>query len=223
MLFTCPHCHTVYDAPVSFPGPKKLRCAKCNSVWEAWENMTDGSSSEPFGEITDAGELPEINLDLERPVFTHETEEETADESIPFPEFQEIFVPPEKKFSAGGLIRPLYFIGIFCVIVSIYLFFFHPSGKIPVTVQTLNYEFVEEDFKTFLVLEAVVFNKSDKEIVLKNLTVRFLDGKGRELTSTEVLSPVNAVAPESSEKISLKIERPPSQAAKAVIVFEQNK
>lgn len=223
MLFTCPHCHTVYDAPVSFPGPKKLRCAKCNGVWEAWEDMTETPSSEPFGDISDADELPEINLDLERPVFTRETDEKTADENIPFPEFQEIFHPPEKKFSADGLIRPLYFLGIFCVIVSIYLFFFHPSGKIPVTVQTLGYEFVEEDFKTFLVLDAVVFNKSDRDVPLGNLTVRFLDARGRELTATEMPSPIDAVGAESSEKISLKIERPPSEAAKAVIVFDRNR
>lgn len=222
MLFTCPHCHTVYDAPVSFPGPKKLRCAKCSGVWEAWGDMTEHPSAEPFGKMTDIDEMPEINLDLERPGFMREPDETAADENIPFPEFQEAFVPPEKKFSAEGLIRPLYFIGIFCIIVSIYLFFFHPVAKTPVSVQTLSYEFAEKDFKTFLVLEAVVFNRSDKEVPLKNLTVRFLDGRGRELTSTEIPSPVNTVAAGSSEKISLKIERPPSQAAKAVVSFEQD-
>ena len=138
MLITCPQCLTNYDVPfVLEETGQKVKCAKCGCVWEI-----DNGNVKPEPE-----NLP--NLD------------ENADfgfEFLPRPEikepnpasltaFQDFLKQSEKKSPVFlKWIRPLYFLSLLFIAASIYLFFFHPAIKSPVTLQTLAYQSVEKDY-----------------------------------------------------------------------------
>ena len=91
--------------------------------------------------------------------------------------------------------------------------------RAPVTLQTLTYESVQEEYKTYLVLHAAAFNNTGKEIVPETFNVRFSDEDGRLLTTTDVASPVSVLPARGMEQIDLKIERPPSQTAQASVTL----
>lgn len=211
MLITCPQCLTNYDVPLVLEETgQKVKCAKCGCVWEI-----DNGNIEPEPE-----DLPEFNQ-----------EEDLSFDPLPAPEiedpdlsslsaFQDFLKQPEKKTpSFLKWIRPLYFLSLLFIAASIYLFFFHPAIKAPVTLQTLAYQTVEKDYKTYLVLRTAAYNNTDREIVPKTFTVRFSDQDDRLLTTTAVVSPVDVLPAKSMEKIDLEIERPPSQTAKAVVTL----
>ena len=209
MLITCPQCLTNYDVPLVFEETgQKVRCVKCGCVWEI-----DNGNVEPETE-----DLPDFDSDIITSDINPRPE--INEQDIPFPTFQDFFNPPEKKeVSFLKWIRPLYFISLFCIAASIYLFFFRSPVKAPVTLQTLAYETVQEEYKTYLVLQAAAFNNTNKDIVPETFSVRFLDENGRLLTTTTIPSPVPALPAESMEKIELKIERPPSQTAQATVTL----
>ena len=89
----------------------------------------------------------------------------------------------------------------------------------PVTLQTLSYEVVQEDYKTYLLLQAAAFNNTDQEIHPETFTVRFVDKNNRTLTTTTLESPVDVLPPHGVEKINIKIERPPSKTAKVFVML----
>ena len=201
MLLTCPKCFTTYNVPSAAEKPEqKVRCLKCGHVWE------------PALDVIDP-----LTIDLSLPKSpSHKIIED------PVPSFQDFFKEPEKK--SNNLIRwlkPLYFFSLFCIAASIYLFFFQPAKHPPVTLQTISYELEELDYKTFLTLKAVAFNNTDAEIRPKIFNVRFTDEKDRTLTTADIESPVDVLPPRSIEEITLRIERPPSKTAQAVLTLSQ--
>jgi len=205
MLITCPKCFTTYDVPAIDDHPEqKVRCIKCGHVWEPALDVIDPLS---------------IDLPLE-PSFGPQTPD------IPVPSFQDFFQEkePEKESTRFiGWLKPLYFISLVCIAVSIYLFFFHPEKHAPVTLQTLSYELTEKEYKTYLMLKAAAFNKTDQKIRPQTFTVRFVDEKNRTLTETTVASPVEVLPPRSVEEINIEIERPPSKTAKVILMLEKVK
>ncbi len=207
MLITCPQCKTQYDVPlVSQTTGQKVKCVKCGCVWETDDNTN----------TFDARDLPDfINEKIVADPLS-----ETEEIDIPMPMFQDFFKPPEKKKPEFlKWIRPLYFTGLFCIAASIYLFFFRSPVCPPMTLQTLAHESVQEEYKTYLLLQAAAFNNTDQEIVPETFSIRFSDENGRLLTTTTVGSPVSVLPPRSTEKIDLKIERPPSQTAQATVTL----
>lgn len=209
MLITCPQCLTNYDVPsVLEETGQKVKCVKCGCVWEI-----DDATVEP-----EAEDLP--NFDDEAIAFDPAPAAEIGEPDIPMPAFQDFFKPPEKKepdFSKW--IRPLYFVSLFCIAASIYLFFFRSPARAPVTLQTLAYESVQEEYKTYLVLHAAAFNNTDKEVIPEMFNVRFSDENGRLLTATDIASPVSALPARGMGQIDLKIERPPSHTAQASVTL----
>ncbi|MBR1777534.1 MAG: zinc-ribbon domain-containing protein [Alphaproteobacteria bacterium] len=199
MLITCPKCRTTYNVPSLAHHPdQKVRCVKCGHVWEPASDIVD-----PFL----------IDFALTEPI-------EKQEQAMPLPTFQDFFKEPEKK--SGRFLKwlkPLYFISLFCIAASIYLFFFHPPKHMPVTLQTLSYEVVQEDYKTYLLLQAAAFNNTDQEIHPETFTVRFVDKNNRTLTTTTLESPVDVLPPHGVEKINIKIERPPSKTAKVFVML----
>ena len=209
MLITCPQCLTNYDVPpVLEETGQKVKCVKCGCVWEI-----DDGTVEP-----EAEDLPDF--DDEAAAFDPAPVPEIGEPDIPMPAFQDFFKPPEKKEpDFFKWIRPLYFVSLFCIAASIYLFFLRTPERGPVTLQTLDYESVQEQYKTYLVLHAAAFNNTDKEIVPETFNVRFSDEDGRLLTTTDVASPVSVLPARGMEQIDLKIERPPSQTAQASVTL----
>lgn len=213
MLITCPQCLTNYDVPsVLEETGQKVKCVKCGCVWEI-----DDDAVEP--EAEDLPGFADDTID-----FNPAPASETGESDIPMPSFQDFFKPQEKKEPAFlKWIRPLYFVSLFCIAASIYLFFFRSPVRAPVTLQTLAYESVQEEYKTYLALHAAAFNNTDREIVPETFSVRFSDEDGRLLTTTAVASPVPVLPARGMEKIDLKIERPPSQTARADVTLTKFK
>ena len=208
MLITCPQCLTNYDIPPALEETgQKVRCFKCGCVWE----IDDGT---PLPEPED-----QPGFDDDAAVFDPPPPEEP---DISLTAFQDFFKQPEKKDpSFLKWIRPLYFISLFCLAASIYLFFFRSPIRAAVSLQTLSYESVQEEYKTYLVLHAAAYNNTDKEITPQAFVVRFSDKDNRLLTTVELASPVSVLPANGMEKIDLKIERPPSQTARATVVLSK--
>lgn len=209
MLITCPQCKTQYNVPLaSETTGQKVKCVKCGCIWE-----TDGKAT-----FFETENLPDfVNETIS---FNAHTDSGNEEDDIPMPTFQDFFKPPEKKEPDFlKWIRPLYFTALFCIAASIYLFFFRSPVLAPVTLQTMAYEFVQEEYKTYLLLQAAAFNNTDREIVPETFTVRFSDEDGRLLTTTAVVSPVSVLTAGGTEKIDLKIERPPSKTAQATVTL----
>ena len=209
MLITCPQCSTNYDVPsILEETGQKVKCVKCGCVWEI-----DNAEIDPEPE-----DLPDFdqNIQMDAPLFTPQIE----DPDLSLTAFQDFFKPPEKKAPDFlKWIKPLYFVSLFCIAASIYLFFFRTPIRASVTLQTLSYESVQEEYKTYLVLQAAAFNNTDKDIIPETFSVRFLDKDGRLLTTTAIAAPVSVFPAHGMEKLALKIERPPSQTAQATVTL----
>lgn len=207
MLITCPNCGTNYDIPSSADNlDQKVRCVKCGHVWEPAADTFDPLSID----------LSMFNPYLvENPDFNSEPEQDP-----PIPDFQKFFAKPvESKTDHFKWIRPLYFVSLFCIAASIYLFFFHPAKRSFVTLQSISYELKQEDYKTFLLLQAAAFNNTDKEIRPQTFEVRFADKNNHTLTTTTLDSPVEVLPANSVEKIDFKIERPPAKTEKVTLTL----
>lgn len=198
MLITCPECKTTYDAPSTADNPEqKVRCTKCGCVWQ------------PAAEVID---IPLIDFSLQQ-------EEESIPET-PLPAFRNYFDSPKKQdFNFIKWLKPLYFFSLFCITASIYLFFFHPSKRIAVTLQPVSYEIVQKDYKSYLLLQTGAYNNTDAEIYPQTFTVRFADKDDKTLTTVSLASPVETLKPKSFSELSFQIERPPSKTAKVVLTL----
>lgn len=201
MLITCPKCNTSYEVPAVIDKPdQKVRCARCGHVWE------------PAADVIDP-----LSIDLILSNISAKRKEEPA------PAIPDFFAPLPEKKNEDFLkwLKPLYFISLFCIVASVYLFFFHPAKNSPVTLQSISYELEEQDYKTYLVLKAAAFNNTERSIRPQKFTVRFADEENRTLTVTDVESPVDILPPKSIEEVTVKIERPPSKTAKIIMTLTE--
>ena len=209
MLITCPKCGTTYDIPPITDNPEqKVRCVKCAHVWEA-----AGDTFDPFS-IDLSSLVPQLPESFGASLNSRQ--------EAPVPNFQDFFTEPvNSKADYSKWIRPLYFISLFFIAISIYLFFFHPAKRAPVTLQTISYELKEKDYKTFLFLQAAAFNNTDKEIRPQAFTVLFADKNNRTLTTTTIDSPIEVLKANSVEKIDIEIERPPAKTEKVILTLSK--
>ena len=204
MLITCPNCNTTYNVPsISEHPDQKVRCVKCGHIWE------------PAAEILDP-----LLIDLA--LHTDKNPEQEQDKPIPI--FHDFFKEPEKeKTTFLKWIRPLYFTSLFCIAASVYLFFFQSPKRAPVTLQTLSYELMQKDYKTYLLLRTAAFNNTDHEIQPQAFTVHFTDENNKTLTTTTLNSPVAVLPPRGVEDVNIQIERPPAQTAKVILTLSKMK
>ena len=204
MLITCPECKTTYNAPSIADNPeKKVRCAKCGRVW------TPGAEA----------------IDMSLLDFSLEKELEKEREKFPdfsANAFQNRFVSEEKKeIDYLKWLKPLYFFSLFCIAVSIFLFFFHLPKRADVTLQPVSYEMVQENYKQYLLLKTAAYNNTDDEIRPLTFTVRFKDENNNDLTVLTLDSPIEVLPPRDITKIDFKIERPPSQTASVTLTLTE--
>ena len=206
MLITCPNCNTTYNVPSSAEHPdQKVRCLKCGHIWD------------PAAEILDP-------LLIDFALLENDNPEPEPEQEMPMPAFQNFFQEPEKDDTAFlKWLKPLYFISLFCIASSIYLFFFQPPKRTPVTLQTVSYELKQKDYKTYLFLQAAAFNNTDQEIQPQSFTVHFTDEHDKTLTTTTLDSPVAVLPPRSVENVNIQIERPPAQTAKVILTLSKMK
>lgn len=202
MLITCPNCKTTYNVPSLMDHPeKKVRCAQCGNVWEPASDIIDPLL---------------VDFELMKPAPSEGRE-------LPASAFQDLFKAEKKENFFLKWLKPLYFISLFFIALSIYLFFFHTPKRASVTLQTISYEMVQKDYKTYLLLQAAAFNNTDKEIRPQTFSVRFVDEKDRTLTTTSVTSPLDVLPAHGVEKIDIQIERPPSKTAKVILTLTKMK
>lgn len=227
MLITCPQCGTEYNVPDSLKETGlPVRCARCGNVWE-----TGTAEPEPLPESAPQPE-PDPSPDFETDAagacdffLQPPAPAPVIDESdIPLTAFQDFLKQPEKKKTSVAVwIRPLYFATLFFIAAAVYLFFFHAAARAPVTLQTLTHETAREDYKTFLILKTAAFNNTDRDIAPETFSVRFSDDDGRTLTTVAVASPVAVLKARGTERVDLKIERPPAKTAKATVTLTKYK
>ncbi|MBO4643342.1 MAG: zinc-ribbon domain-containing protein [Alphaproteobacteria bacterium] len=199
MLITCPNCQTTYNIPATDDPGQKVRCVKCGHVWE------------PV--VKDADFLTDFSL-------TEPPKSQEQEPDISIPSFQDFFQEPEKNGNRFlKWLKPLYFISLFCIVASIYLFFFRTPARAPVMLQTISYEIIQKDYKPYLILQAAAFNTTGKDIRPKTFSVRFVDEKDRTLTTTSLESPVEVLPAHGIEEIDFQIERPPSKTAKVILTL----
>lgn len=224
MLITCPQCGTEYNVPDSLKETGlPVRCARCGNVWETGTaEPAPESAPEPAPESDPAPDFETDDADFFlRPPAPAPVIEES---DIPLTAFQDFLKQPEKKkTSVARWIKPLYSATLFFVAAAVYLFFFHAAARAPVTLQTLAHETAREDYKTFLVLKTAAFNNTDRDIVPETFSVRFSDDGGRTLTTVAVASPVAVLKARGTERVDLKIERPPAKTAKATVTLTKYK
>ena len=198
MLITCPNCQTIYNIPLTDDPEQKVRCVKCGHVWKTGIDNTDSA-------LTDFSLTPLPELKEQDP---------------PVPAFQDFFKESEKNSDRFlKWLKPLYFISLFCIASSIYLFFFRAPMHAPVTLQTISYEIIQKDYKPYLILQAAAFNSTGKDIRPKTFTVRFADKNDRTLTTASLESPIDLLPAHGVEEIDFQIERPPSKTAKVVLTL----
>ena len=198
MLITCPQCQTTYNIPLTDNPEQKVRCVKCGHVWK------------PVAENTDPALMD----------FSLTEDSKSKEQDIPIPSFHELFASPEKADNRFlKWLKPLYFISLFCIIASIYLFFFHQPTRAPVMLQTISSEIIQKDYKPYLILQAAAFNTTGKDIRPQTFTVRFTDKDDRTLTTTSLNSPIDLLPAHGVEQIDFQIERPPSKTAKVILTL----
>ncbi len=228
MLITCPQCGTEYNVPDSLKETGlPVRCARCGNVWETGTAEPEPlPESAPQPEPDSASDFAADDTAGDGDFFLQPpAPAPVIDESdIPLTAFQDFLKQPEKKKTSVAVwIRPLYFATLFFIAAAVYLFFFHAAARAPVTLQTLTHETAREDYKTFLILKTAAFNNTDRDIAPETFSVRFSDDDGRTLTTVAVASPVAVLKARGTERVDLKIERPPAKTAKATVTLTKYK
>lgn len=201
MLITCPKCRTNYNVPSIADNPEqKVRCVKCGHVWKPAMDMVDPVF---------------LNFSL----IDKEVEEEQKALSASAPAFQEFFKEETeiKKDNLSKWIYPLFFLSLFCIAASIYLFFFHIPERSAVTLQTISYEMAQQDYKKYLILQAAAFNNTDEDIRPEEFTVYFIDENDNTLTTAVLPSPIDVLPARGINQLKFQIERPPSKTVQAVL------
>ena len=198
MLITCPNCQTTYNIPSTDNPEQKVRCVKCDHVWKIAFNGDDSVLAD----------------------FSLTEDSKPKEPDIPFPALHDIFKEPEKDITfLLKWLKPLYFVSLFCIAISIYLFFFHTPSRAPVTLQTVSHEILQNDYKPYLILQAAAFNNTKKDIRPELFTARFVDKNGRLLTTISLKSPIDRLPANGVEQIDFQIERPPSKTATVTLTL----
>lgn len=148
------------------------------------------------------------------------SKDEAADFKIPA--FDGVFREPEKKTVPGYLawVKPLYFLSIICLFGAIYLLFFHKTPSVPLTFQAVSYEFIEQDYRRYLIMHAALHNESDKFAKLDTFKIKFFDSRERNILDMEVASPLRVLPAGKTGTFDLRVERPPANASKVELVLE---
>ena len=153
MFFTCPKCNTVYDVPAEqVDTARQLRCAMCGHLWEPaaeTEDVEEEKDETEHSFPTDGDEADDL------PVFPDADADPFANESD-LTAFKPIFQTPEEQPAEKRWLRPLYFSSMVFIAIGIYAFFFHLPNKTPLEFRSLSPEYVEKDYQTTLILNAVV-------------------------------------------------------------------
>ncbi len=126
-------------------------------------------------------------------------------------------IPVKKEPFFLKWIKPLYFLSLLFIATSIYLFFFQKPLRAPVTLQAISHEFVQKKYKDYLVLKAIAFNNTDKNIYPQTFYIQFKDNDNHTITSVEVPSPVNVLPAHGMDKIEIQIEHLPVQSGRIVM------
>ena len=126
-------------------------------------------------------------------------------------------IPVKKEPFFLKWIKPLYFLSLLFIATSIYLFFFQKPLRAPVTLQAISHEFVQKKYKDYLVLKAIAFNNTDKNIYPQTFYIQFKDNDNHTITSVEVPSPVNVLPAHGLDKIEIQIEHLPVQSGRIVM------
>ena len=213
MFFTCPKCNTVYDVPAEqVDTARQLRCAMCGHLWEPAAETEDAEEEKNETEHsfpTDGDEADDL------PVFPDADADPFANESD-LTAFKPIFQTPEEQPAEKRWLRPLYFSSMVFIAIGIYAFFFHLPNKTPLEFRSLSPEYVEKDYQTTLILNAVVQNRSAVDVNGQGFQVFYYDKNGKEVTQADF--PVrqtfkaNAATP-----VKLEVGRPPAQAERATL------
>ena len=215
MFFTCPKCNTVYDVPAEqVDTARQLRCAMCGHLWEPSAETEDAEEEKNETEHsfpTDEDEAADL------PVFP-----DADDDADPFANesdltaFKPIFQTPEEPPAEKRWLLPLYFSSILFIAVGIYAFFFHMPNKTPLEFRSLSPEYVEKDYQTALILNAVVQNTSAADVKAQGFRVFYYDKNGNEVTQADFPAAqtfkANAATP-----VRLEVGRPPAQAERATL------
>lgn len=182
----------------------------------------DEREGEPFEEkkenfsFYDDGEEPPT-FDFNSP-----SEETELPEDFKIPEFKEPFTPvdyPDKTFWQEWS-KPLFFLSLLCIAGAVWLTFFHKVKTIPMAFKTVTYEFIEKDYKKFLIINASLENQSPDYAYPRRFKVVFYSSNGRLLADRAAPSPLGALPPGETGSFELRFERPPAQAAKAELVLD---
>ncbi len=146
--------------------------------------------------------------------------DDAADFKIPA--FDGVFREPEKKPAPGYLawVKPLYFLSIACLFGAIYLLFFHKTPSVPLTFHAVSYEFIEQDYRRYLIMHAALHNESDQFAKLDTFKIKFFDSRDRNILDMEVASPLRVLPAGKTGTFDLRVERPPANASKVELVLE---
>ncbi len=219
MFFTCPKCNTVYDVPAEqVDSARKLRCAMCGHLWEP-EIETEDAEEEKHEEDHPFPEDDDIPEDL--PVFPDADPDPFANEPD-LTAFKPIFQTPEEQPAAKRWILPLYFLSMVFLAVGIYAFFFHAPLKTPLEFLSLSPEYVEKDYQTNLILNAVVQNRSAADVAAQGYSVFYYDKNGREVTQADFPAKQTFKA-NGTTPVKLEVGRPPAQAESATLQIKAAK
>ena len=213
MFFTCPKCNTVYDVPAEqVDTARQLRCAMCGHLWEPaaeTEDVEEEKNETEHSFPMDGDEADDL------PVFPDADADPFANESD-LTAFKPIFQTPEEQPAEKRWLRPLYFSSMVFIAIGLYAFFFHLPNKTPLEFRSLSPEYVEKDYQTTLILNAVVQNRSAVDVNGQGFQVFYYDKNGKEVTQADF--PVrqtfkaNAATP-----VKLEVGRPPAQAERATL------
>lgn len=165
----------------------------------------------------------------EAPAYPDETYDFHAsyDEPLPNPDFiKNPFdtvlneAAKEKPPSYFSWVKPLYFLSVLFIFMTVYLFFFYMPSKVPLTFKNISYDFQEKDFRPYLTVHATLFNESEKDAKFDAFKVRFIDSSGRPIIDTDV--PVTGFLPAKEIGVfDATIERPPANAVKVQLMLEK--
>lgn len=190
--------------------------------------FSDASDSEPKpseGETAASDEGFRFYDDEEEPPqfdFNSPSEASELPPDFKIPEFKQPFAPvdyTEKTFWQEWS-KSMFFLTLLCIAGVVWLTFFHSVKSVPMAFKTITYEFIERDYKKFLIINASLENKSDKFAYPRRFKVIFYSANGRLLADRAAPSPLGVLPPKETGTLELRFERPPAQSAKAELILD---
>ncbi len=214
---------------------------KADPEWTTEEAKGSALEEEAFSDVPDSSFAPSgderenerfgesegfrfYDDEEEPPRFDFNSPSEAAELPSDFkiPEFKQPFAPvdyPDKTFWQEWS-KPLFFLTLLCIAGVVWLTFFHSVKSVPMAFKTVTYEFIERDYKKFLIINASLENKSEKFAYPRRFKVVFYSSNGRRLSDRASPSPLGMLPPKETGNFELRLERPPAQAAKAELILD---